>query len=344
MPKIHQVQTASTSRGRTEEMPTLKRIAAGSSGPLSRRALLLLFVSTGACTAQVRTATDTVLVNYPAVKCPNCEAWNASQPPFRVSGNTYYVGTRGLSSILITSDSGHILIDGGLPASAEIILANIRTLGFDPRSVKVIVNSHVHYDHAGGIADLQRATGATVLASAWSATVLRSGMPNALDPQYDADPDCRQCALPFPAARSVREIRDGDSLRIGPVQLIAHMTPGHTPGGTSWTWRSCDAGRCVDLLYADSQTPISVEGFLYTRNSRYPTAIEDFTRGINVLERLPCTILLTPHPGSSSLFQRIAARDSGNVAPLHDSGLCRKFVADARAALARRIAVEQNGR
>src|SRR5262245_41278824 len=103
-----------------------------------------------------------------ARECPSCAEWNVPQKSFRIFGNTYYVGTHGLSSILITSPRGHVLIDGGLPESAPLILANIRSLGFRAEDVKLILNSHAHYDHAGGLEALREATGASVAASVWS--------------------------------------------------------------------------------------------------------------------------------------------------------------------------------
>ena len=107
--------------------------------------------------------------------CASCSEWNKPQRPFLIFGNTYYVGPRGLSSILITSKGGHVLIDGALPESAAQVAANVRSLGFRIEDVKVILNSHVHFDHAGGIAELQRLSGARVIASKWSAGVMRKG-------------------------------------------------------------------------------------------------------------------------------------------------------------------------
>src|SRR5690348_5423171 len=253
---------------------------------LSRR-LLLALVAAAAPPLGAQTA-DTLRVDYSAARCPNCTEWSVAQRPFRIFGNTYYVGTHGLASILVTSTRGHILIDGALPASAPQILANIRALGFRVDDVRLILNSHAHFDHAGGIAALQRASGARVAATAWSAGDIERGESDARDPQYGVLP-------PYPAAHDVQVIHDGDTLRVGSLVLVAHETPGHTPGGTSWTWRSCQDGRCVDLLYADSQTPVSADNFLFTSNSTYPTAEADFARGLATLERLPCDVLITPH-------------------------------------------------
>ena len=119
------------------------------------------------------------------IECPPCAEWNEPQRPLRLHGNTYNVGTHGLGAILITSPQGHVLIDGGLPQSGPVIRANVESLGFHMRDVKLILNSHAHYDHAGGIAELQRASGARVLASAWSAGVLKVGKAQPGDPQVD---------------------------------------------------------------------------------------------------------------------------------------------------------------
>jgi metallo-beta-lactamase class B len=257
---------------------------------------------------------------------PNCAEWNAPQHPFRVFGNTYFVGTHGLSAILVTSPAGHIVIDGGLAESAPLILAHIRELGFRVEDVKLILNSHDHYDHAAGIAAIQRASGATVAASPSSARVLEAGASGPDDPQFGV-------LASFPPVKSVRVFADGDTLRVGPLALAAHSTGGHTPGGTSWSWRSCEGSRCLEIVYADSQTPVSADGFFYTKSTTYPAGIKDFERGFAVLETLQCDILVTPHPGASALWERLAKRDAGDASALIDSGACRRYAATARQAL-----------
>jgi len=268
-----------------------------------------------------------------SAECSSCAEWNAPQRPFRISGNSYWVGTHGLGSVLITSAAGHVLIDGALPESAPAILASIRALGFRVEDVKLILNTHAHFDHAGGIAELQRATGAQVAASPWSAAVLERGTSDPADPQYGV-------LLPYAPVRDVRTFADGDTLRVGPLALVAHFTGGHTPGGTSWSWRSCDGARCLDLVYADSQTPVSADGFLYSRSATYPTAVADFEHGFATLEALPCDVLLTPHPDASGLWQRVAARDAGAADALVDRGACKAYAASARERLKRRLATE----
>jgi metallo-beta-lactamase class B len=261
-------------------------------------------------------------------------AWNAPQDPFRVFGNTHYVGPRGLSSILITSDAGHVLIDGALPESAPLIVANVRRLGFRFEDVKLILNSHVHYDHAGGIAELQRLSGAAVAATAPSARVLEQGRSGPDDPQYGALPAIAK-------VRNVKVVADGEVLRVGPLEVTAHRTGGHTPGGTSWTWRSCESGRCLDMVYADSVTAMSAEGFSFTRSKNYPAVVEDFEMSFAFLDKTPCDVLVTPHPEAADLWGRLAKREQTGADALVDRTRCRQYADSARARLRSRIEAER---
>jgi metallo-beta-lactamase class B len=283
-----------------------------------------------------RLAEDAVRSVQTPPPCDASSAWNATRAPFRIHGNTYYVGTAGLSALLVTSSAGHVLIDGALPESAPVIAENVRALGFRVEDIEVIVNSHAHFDHAGGIAALQRLSGARVMASPWSARVLRRGASTAEDPQYGLLPS-------FARSDIARELADGDTVRVGDVALRAIFTPGHTPGGTSWSWRSCENDRCLDFVYADSQTPISADDFFYSRTQRstYPTALADFERGLAAIGSLPCDVLITPHPGITDLFARIDRRSPGESVDLRSPGACRAFVASARERIAQRVASER---
>jgi metallo-beta-lactamase class B len=245
------------------------------------------------------------------------EKWNVPGKPSRVYGNTYYVGTEGLSAILITSDQGHVLIDGALPESAGLIAANIRTLGFRAEDVKLIVNSHAHFDHAGGISELQKLSGAKVAASPWSAKVLAAGASPPGDPQFGTLPT-------MPKVQQPQTIRDGETLKVGPLTLTAHFTPGHTPGGTSWTWTSCEEQRCRNMVYADSLSPVSAEGFRFTDSSN---GVTDFEKSYAAISALPCDVLLTPHPE----FTRAYAGTSA----------CADYARDMRVRLDKRIAEER---
>ena len=275
----------------------------------------------------------------PPHQCDACDGWNQPQAPFRVFGNTYFVGTAGLGAVLVTSDAGHILLDAGLPQSAVPIDASIRALGFRTRDVKLIVNSHAHYDHGGGIAALQRASGANVAASPDGAQALKRGEPTAEDPQFAFG----RAANAFPAVRDVRVVNDGETLRIGSLEVTAHLTPGHTPGSTTWTWRSCEGARCLDLVYADSLNAVSAPAFRFTGDATHPTRIPQFRSSIAKMAALPCDILLAVHPSFAGLEARhrqlVAAPSGPN--PFVDNQACRAYAADAGKRLDARIAQEK---
>jgi metallo-beta-lactamase class B len=136
-------------------------------------------------------------------------------------------------------------------------------------------------------------------------------------------------------------IEEGDQLRVGDITMNAHFTPGHTPGGTSWSWRSCEGGECLDIVYADSLTPVSADDFYFTRGSDYPGAVGDFEMSFTRLENLPCDILLAPHPGFTDLFDALERRQSDEDSTvLIDPDACYKYVGGMRDWLARRVAEE----
>lgn len=262
--------------------------------------------------------------------CDQCAAWNVPQKPFKLYGNSYYVGTHGLGSILITSDKGHVLIDGTLPESAEQIVANVRTLGFRVEDIKVILNTHAHFDHAGGIAQLQKLTGAKVWASPWSAKMFAEGaLPD--DPQFGT-------LEPIAKVSNVSVVKDGGTVKVGPLSVVAHFTPGHTGGGTSWTWKSCEEKRCLNMVYADSLTPVSSPNFRFTGKA---DLLKQFEKSYTTLSALPCDILITPHPDVSGLWQRLEKRDSQGVRDgLLDPAACEMYVAASRERLRKRLAEE----
>jgi metallo-beta-lactamase class B len=254
-----------------------------------------------------------------------------------VFGNTYYVGVAGLSAVLIASDDGLILLDAALPQSAPTIDRNIRTLGFDSRALRLIVNSHAHYDHAGGIAALARATGAVVAASPAGARALEAGAPVPEDPQAGFGPSQR-----FPAVPSaVRRVAHGETLVVGALAITAHHTPGHTPGSTTWTWRSCEGARCLDIVYADSLNAVSAPGFRFS-GPEQPGIVPAFRRSIATVAALPCDVLLTVHPDFGELWKKRAARETRpGVNPFVDPSACRTYARTAARTLDRRIATER---
>jgi glyoxylase-like metal-dependent hydrolase (beta-lactamase superfamily II) len=232
----------------------------------------------------------------PPTLCSDCEAWNAEKEPSRVFGNTYSVGTVGLGSILITSEGGHILLDGGLPQSAPLIDEHIRKLGFRTEDIRLIGSSHAHHDHAGGIAALQRASGAVVAASPSGAKALERGEPTSDDPQFGFGPQQNR----FPAVKNLRVVKDGEVLRVGDLAVTVQQTPGHTPGSTSWSWRSCEGTTCRNLVYADSLNAVAAPGFRFTGDGIHAGRVDEFRGSIAKVRALPCDVLLTVHPSYTS--------------------------------------------
>jgi metallo-beta-lactamase class B len=255
------------------------------------------------------------------------QGWDTRAPAKKIFGNTYYVGTCGIASVLVTFKQGLILIDGATEKAGPLIAANIEALGFKLGDVKYILNTHEHSDHAGGIAYLQRVTGAQVLARTPAVTALEHGTSTSDDPQFGQ-------LEKFPPVIKVQPLTDGQVLRMGELTLTAHATPGHAPGSTSWTWTSsCEGARCLNIAYADSLSSISDKGYRYIQ---HPAYVQAFRAGIDSVGALPCDILITPHPAASNLFARLAGK-----APLIDAGACKRYAADARINLEKRLQGEK---
>jgi metallo-beta-lactamase class B len=268
-----------------------------------------------------------------ATACKSRDGWSDAAPPARIFGNTYYVGTCGITVLLVTSRKGHVLIDGATEEAMPSILANIRTLGFNPRDIRFIVGSHEHVDHMGGFAALKAATGAKLLVSAAARPVLESGKTDADDPQFGIIPDMKPVAvdsiLTFDPEPGM--IITGEPTRV--MSLTPHMTPGHTSGGTSWTWQSCEREKCVTFAYVDSLTAVSADTYRFADR---PDRVAPFRETFDRVEKLPCNILVTPHPGFSDLFERLRGAQ-----PLIDAGACRNLVGAMRKRLDDRLAKER---
>lgn len=260
-----------------------------------------------------------------ALKCKDWDDYDKPAPPVRIFGNTYLVGTCGISSILITDPAGDILIDGGTEKDADLIAANIRELGFRLSDVKYLLHSHEHYDHVGGLAKLQRLTGAQLVASPAAAGVLNSGMAGDGDPQQGT-------SAPFAAAHVDRVIRDGEQVRVGNTVLTAVATPGHTPGALTWRWGSCQGGVCRQIVYADSLTPVSSKDYRFSDHAAYLAA---YRASIAKVGALDCDILLTPHPSASDMVNRLALGKS-----LENPDACKAYAAQLTKQLDDRLAKE----
>lgn len=271
--------------------------------------LAILLASQSPLTAQPAASPITPAALDLLTECKGREGWSDPAPPARIFGNSWYVGTCGVGAVLVTSDKGHILIDGGPATAAPLIAENIQKLGFNLSDVRWIVSSHEHHDHVGGLAELKRLTGAKVAALNAAAQVLTTGKPSREDPQFGQV----DVFTPFGVDRI---LRDGDNVEVGPLRLTVHATPAHTPGSASWTWTSCDGANCHTIAYADSATLISDESYQF---SAHPDRIKQARKGLGGMAALPCDIIVTPHPGASNLFARLAGQ-----APLVDPEACKR--------------------
>ena len=259
--------------------------------------------------------------------CKDWDGWDKPAPPFKVFGNTYYVGTCGISAVLIATDAGEVVIDAGPANAGGLVARNIETLGFRLASVKLLLNTHEHHDHAGGLAVLHRLTGAPVLVSPAAAAALRAGTAGPGDPQF-ADHH------PFPTVAVQRALGAGEVLSLGTLRLKSYATPGHTPGATSWLWRACEGAVCRTIVYADSLTPVSSGTYRFTDHRAYVAA---FRKSLALVASLDCDILLSPHPSASGMRDRLAKGHLVN--PLG----CKAYAAGLGKQLDERLAKEAHG-
>jgi metallo-beta-lactamase class B len=227
--------------------------------------------------------------------------------PFRIADNLYYVGANDVTSFLLTGPEGDVLIDGGYPGTAPMIMASIAKLGFDIRDVKILLNSHAHFDHAGGLAALQKASGAQLWISEGDADVVAAG--GAGDPSLGRFSFVSH--LPFmkyPAPRVDHRFRDGAVIRLGPIEVTAHVTPGHTPGCTSWSFPVRDGNRQLLAVEICSLEPPLSLTMSDDKTSRKVEA--DFEHTFAVLRSLPADIFLTPHARNFGRYRKFVARDT----------------------------------
>ena len=259
-------------------------------------------------------------------QCAGKDGWSDPAPPVRIFGDTYAVGTCGITVVLVVGDRGAVLIDGGPVTAAPLVAANIERLGLKLSDVKLILSTHEHGDHAGGLAELRHRTGAMTAARAAERASLESGVMAAIDPQRDG-------GVPtFPGVPIDRVLQDGEVVRLGGLRLTAHATPGHAPGGTSWTWRSCEGAVCRAIAYADSLSAVSTEGY---RFEKHPARIAALRASFATVAALPCDIVVTPHPAASDLYARL-----GGQAPLVDRHGCARLAATSAAKLDERVRAE----
>lgn len=292
---------------------------------MSTRIALFAALALAGCAPQPSVASPAPTGKALAAACKDRDGWSDAAPPAKIFGNAYYVGTCGISAVLIDAPGGLVLIDAATEEAVPAILANIRALGFDPKDIHTLLASHEHLDHVGGLKALQDATGARVFTRREAVAALTSGEPDATDPQRGGIP-------PFKPVTVSGELRDGEALPIADIKLTLHATPGHTPGGTSWTWKSCEGADCRMIAYVDSLSAVAADGYRFTDHPAYVAVLR---ATLDKVPALPCDILITPHPGASDLFERLAGD-----APLANADACRSYAQSARERLAARLAKE----
>jgi metallo-beta-lactamase class B len=239
--------------------------------------------------------------------------------PFRIAGNFYYVGANDVAAFLIAGPEGHVVLDAGYPSTAAMIMASIAKLGFDIKDVKVLLNSEPHPDHAGGLRVLQQASGAELWLSNASADAIASGG------------DDRDMILPlrallwigifgYPAPRVDHRFQDGDTVRVGPIVLTAHITGGHTRGCTSWSFPIRDGNRSLNVVSACDLGRLA--------GMRYPEQHADLERSFRVLRSLPADIWVTCHARKWGRYRKFVASATAKnpVDPFIDPAGYRAYI------------------
>ncbi len=261
-----------------------------------------------------------------ADECEDWDDWDKRAQPFRIHGNTYHVGTCGISAILVAGESGHVLLDSGTRDGARVVLSNIRTLGFQPQNLRTVLTSHEHFDHVGGLWWINQNSGATVLTSPRALPVIETGVAASDDPQFAMHAPMRPLA-----SRIVSAVTPGEAMTIAGLTFMPIATPGHTPGALTWQWESCEGNDCKTIVYADSLSPVSRDDY---RFSDHPEYVQAYQTGISRLASLDCDILLTPHPSASNMRDKLVA---GDIAGGMD---CAAYAADRLARLEQRLELE----
>ncbi|MGH8073401.1 MAG: subclass B3 metallo-beta-lactamase [Lysobacter sp.] len=215
------------------------------------------------------------------------DSWRQPIAPFQIAEHTWYIGTEGLSALLVKTPDGAVLIDGGVQQAADMLLQHMAALGVAPGDLKLILHSHAHGDHAGPLAAIRRATGATLVSNAESAVLLARG---GSDDLHFSD------EIVFPPTQVDRLLQDGETVELGGIVFTTHFTPAHTPGSMSWTWTdTTDAGKPMRIAYVDS---LSTPGYQLIDNPRFPHIVEAYRNGFEAVRALPCDLLIAPHPDS----------------------------------------------
>lgn len=281
------------------------------------------------------------LLIFPQWKAAINNGGQLPRQPFRIAGNLYYVGTRDVTSFLLTGPTGHVLLDGGYPGTAPLILRNIATLGFRITDVKILLNSHAHFDHAGGLAALQQASGAQLWVSEADADIMVSG---GVSHRNMAPVNWLVYVglLKYPAPRIDHRFRDGAQISLGSIQLTAHVTAGHTPGCTTWAFPIRDGKRellAVSVGSLSLPMPTSLFDWKYDATLR-----RELERSYATLRSLPADIYLSSHARPFSLKRKFEERAIAPdpVAPFLDRAGYLEDIHKAEAAFRKALQEQHN--
>ncbi len=283
---------------------------------------------------KARLASDATLdaaEKAPPISWVSENRWNEPTAPFTIIGNIHYVGTATVSAFLITGDKGHILIDGVVPQSVPQITRNIKTLGFEVAQVKYLLNSHAHIDHAGGLAGLQRASGAVMVASAADKPFLEAGA-------VDHGPTS---GVAFPPVRVDRVIGDGDTVTIGTVTLTAHLTPGHSPGCTSWSMPVTGKDGKAHRAFFHCSATVAGQSLV---PEAYPGMVAAFRATFAKLRTQKADVFLANHDNFFDLAGKRARLAAGDGDAFVDPGEFGKFNAGMETAFEAALKDQQDGR
>lgn len=266
--------------------------------------------------------------------------WTEPFPPFRIVGNLYYVGSKGLASYLIATPQGNILINSDLEANVPILGESIEELGFHFKDTKILLISHAHWDHDAGSAKIKQITGARYMVMDADVPVVESG--GKADFQYG-----HQREFLYPPAKVDRVLHEGDKVTLGGTTLVARLTPGHTKGCTTWTMQVTEAGKTYNVVIVGS--PNVNPGYKLVHNRTYPRIAEDYERTFRVLKALPCDIFLGAHGAyfgmeekHARLKQSAAGGTEGNANPFIDPAGYKNFVSEKEQAFRAELAKQQH--
>jgi metallo-beta-lactamase class B len=252
-------------------------------------------------------------------RAQNSPDWTEPFPPFRIAGNLYYVGSKGLATYLIATPAGHILINSDLEANVPLIRTSVEKLGFKFNDIKILLISHAHWDHDAGSALIKQITGAKYMVMDADVPVVESG--GTADFQYGNTP-----ASLYPPTKVDRVLHDGDQVRLGDAVLVAHLTPGHMKGCTTWTMTVQDNGKQYNAVVVGS--PNVNPGYKLVGNTLYPQIVADYERTFQVLRSLPCDVFLGAHGAYFGMEAKYARVKEGAASPFIDPDGYKSFVAE----------------